>query len=280
MTRRVVAVMAVTAAATLAPRAAHGFQQPRIADNSFLVEEAYNQETGVVQHISTLVPTAPGSRIWLLGFTQEFPAAGQRHQVSYTVPLFLGADPGVGVGDIAFTYRYGIAQGERLALSPRLSLLLPTGPWHRGQGSGSPGVQLALPLSVRVQRQLVLHANAGASVIPWARTPEGTRRTLDAYTAAIGVVGPVMLPVQALFEVVAVYGAEVSGPGSTARFSQVVASPGVRMAIEVGAVQVVPGVAVPIFVNGSRRGRTVLFYLSVEHALVGSGSTGSSSEGP
>jgi hypothetical protein len=272
--------VAVAVAAALIPGAAHGVQRPRIEDNSFLVEEAYNQEKGIVQHISTLMPVSPGSRTWLLGFTQEFPVAGQRHQFSYTVPLFLGADPLVGVGDVSLTYRYGLAQGERLAVSPRLSVLLPTGPWHRDQGSGSPGVQAALPVSVRVQRQLVVHANAGLSVIPLARTDDGSRRTLDVYSAAAGIVGPVLSPVQALLEVVAVYGSEVSGAGSTSRFSQVVASPGVRMAIEVGAVQVVPGVAMPIFLTGSGRGRTVLFYLSVEHALSGSGSTSPGSEGP
>src|SRR5688500_8196222 len=57
-----------------------------IEDNSFLVEEAYNQERGVVQHINTF-SRATGATGWMYTFTQEWPLAGQKHQLSYTVPL-------------------------------------------------------------------------------------------------------------------------------------------------------------------------------------------------
>jgi hypothetical protein len=39
-----------------------------IQDNSFLIEEAYNQEPGVVQHITTL---RRQDRSWFYSFTQE-----------------------------------------------------------------------------------------------------------------------------------------------------------------------------------------------------------------
>src|SRR5262249_41909917 len=62
-----------------------------IQDNSFLVEEAYNQEAGVVQHIFNAqwsVDRHSGSedRMWNFAFTQEWPLFGQTHQLSYTVP--------------------------------------------------------------------------------------------------------------------------------------------------------------------------------------------------
>ncbi len=41
-----------------------------IQDNSFLVEEAYNQEAGVVQHISTFTRYQE-SKDWIYTFTQE-----------------------------------------------------------------------------------------------------------------------------------------------------------------------------------------------------------------
>ena len=56
-----------------------------IADNSFLIEEAYNQEPGVVQHISNFA-RPEGGDAWDFGFTQEWPLGGMRHQLSYTVP--------------------------------------------------------------------------------------------------------------------------------------------------------------------------------------------------
>ena len=46
--------------------------EPGIQDNSFLVEEAYNQEFGVVQHISGFTRFWD-SKDWAYTFTQEWP---------------------------------------------------------------------------------------------------------------------------------------------------------------------------------------------------------------
>jgi len=46
---------------------------PPIQDNSFLIEEAYNQEFGVVQHTSTLTRLW-NRKDWIYTFTQEWPA--------------------------------------------------------------------------------------------------------------------------------------------------------------------------------------------------------------
>ena len=44
----------------------------RIEDNSFLIEEAYNQEAGVVQHINTMFYDWKHDT-WSYSFTQEWP---------------------------------------------------------------------------------------------------------------------------------------------------------------------------------------------------------------
>ena len=55
-----------------------------IQDNSFLVEEAYNQEPGVVQHILNLLVTSKaGQKESSPSFTQEWPIFSQQHQFSY-----------------------------------------------------------------------------------------------------------------------------------------------------------------------------------------------------
>ena len=49
---------------------------------------------------------------------QEWPLAGQKHQLSYTVPLAHTDDPllnDTGIGDIALNYRYQIGGGEGAA---------------------------------------------------------------------------------------------------------------------------------------------------------------------
>ena len=81
------------------PRRSRERPEP-IADNSFLIEEAYNQEAGVVQHISTFV-RPDGGGAWAYSFTQEWPFPGMRHQLSYTIPVLHDRARGTGLGDIA-----------------------------------------------------------------------------------------------------------------------------------------------------------------------------------
>src|SRR5438445_9821569 len=79
-----------------------------IMDNSFLIEEAYNQEAGVVQHIFNAVygvdrVFGPQEHMLNLSFTEEFPVLSQTHQFSYTVPYTLawaGNLSSRGVGDV------------------------------------------------------------------------------------------------------------------------------------------------------------------------------------
>src|ERR1700694_558365 len=78
-----------------------------IQDNSFLLEEAYNQESGVVQHISSFIRSSSGN--WTYSFTQEWPLGGIRHQLSYTIPIQHAYPTGTGLGDIALNYRYQLA---------------------------------------------------------------------------------------------------------------------------------------------------------------------------
>jgi hypothetical protein len=67
----------------------------RIEDNSFLIEEAYNQEEGVIQYIQSY-QYSKRTKNWNYTFTNEIPMPNQTHQFSYTVPLArVGDDPGV-----------------------------------------------------------------------------------------------------------------------------------------------------------------------------------------
>jgi hypothetical protein len=51
----------------------------KLEDNSFLVEEAYNQPDRVVQHI---LAAAAAEGTTGLSFTQEWPLGGRKHQLS------------------------------------------------------------------------------------------------------------------------------------------------------------------------------------------------------
>src|SRR5215467_1781465 len=123
---------------------------PPIQDNSFLVEEAYNQDDGVVQHISTFTYFAP-ARDWAYTFTQEWPAPRDpRHQLSYTLAYVRMGDyaaHGPGAGDALLNYRYQlVGDGDaRIAFAPRVSLILPLGNSAFARGYGGTGLQTNLP---------------------------------------------------------------------------------------------------------------------------------------
>src|ERR1041384_7888387 len=67
-----------------------------VQDNSFLLEEAYNQEPGVVQHINLLLYDRDAKN-WAYAFTQEWPVRSMKHQFSYTIPLTYDGDGGDGL---------------------------------------------------------------------------------------------------------------------------------------------------------------------------------------
>jgi DtxR family Mn-dependent transcriptional regulator len=141
-------------------------QEPfKILDNSFLVEEAFNQEPGIFQNIFGAMRIGGD---WTAGFTQEWPLASERHQFSYTL-AFLVNDGENGVGDTLLHYRYqAMMEGPgRPAFSPRLSVVLPSGDSRKGLGSGAPGLQGNLPFSKQTG-DWYWHWNAGLTWIPSA----------------------------------------------------------------------------------------------------------------
>lgn len=137
----------------------------QITDNSFLVEEAFNQERGIFQNI---VGFTRQDRVWQLTFTQEWPAPGQRHQLSYTLSAASIASK-VSFGQVYLNYRFqAMEEGPgRPAFSPRISAILPTG--DRAAGAGDAGLQVNLPFS-KQQGDFYLHWNAGFTWVHRADT--------------------------------------------------------------------------------------------------------------
>ena len=241
---------------------------PPVRDNSFLVEEAYNQPAHVVQHISvfSLVRRA---NAWEYGFTQEWPVGSQRHQLSVTVPILNAADA-TGVGDIAVNYRYQLAFDDATgnAVAPRVSLLLPTGDAERDRGTSSLGVQMNLPVSWGLHRALVTHWNVGGTWIPAAQASSGGRVATRSLSAAASAIWLVKREVNLMLEVA---WARVELPvAADTRVTEESAwlSPGVRTAIDFSSgLQIVPGIAFPIGIGPAEGARRVLFYLSFEHGF-------------
>jgi hypothetical protein len=241
---------------------------PPISDNSFLIEEAYNQESGVVQHVLAYRRDRDGG--WLATFTQEWPLGGQLDQLSFTLPLQSSSGSpeviGAAFGDLAINYRRQIPWGADAPVwfAPRLSLVLPTGSVRKGTGAGGLGVQFNLPLSVRVNRALVTHWNAGASITRAASVLDRRQsiRSVAAGASAIWLLAPTFnLMLETLWDRTEV----LDDLGARVPLDHFVILPGVRGAINVRDLQIVPGIGVPIGIGPSKGDRDLFLYLSFEH---------------
>ncbi len=246
---------------------------PAVQDNSFLVEEAYNQEEGVVQHITSLNLDSRSST-YELDFTQEWPAPGITHQLSYMIPLVHTEPRETGLGDIALNYRYQlIGNGDaKVAVAPRFSTVLPTGNWRSGVGNGTTGFELFLPASVVLSDLLVVHLNTGARYTPRARDRSGNRAGISKCTAAGSVIIRPSLYFHLLLETVWTREQRVVGPGMTSAANSVTILPGARAALNFSSgLQIVPGIGFPVGVGPTKSDRGVFLYLSFEHPFSAKG---------
>lgn len=242
-----------------------------IEDNSFLIEEAYNQEAGVVQHISTaLVVGSPSAEIEY-GFTQEWPLASHRHQLSYSVPVaMMSPSHGRGIGNLLINYRYQLAGGASwAAIAPRLSVILPTSVEGFQQHLGTAGWQVNLPFSRRWSNVWVAHMNIGATYLPEVHHPSADAReakvALSSFTAGASTVWLAGEHSNFLFEVLAAGGAAFNDRDEIEHTTSYIINPGYRHAFDVGAVQIVPGISVPVVLSPGSVSAGFLFYLSFEH---------------
>lgn len=251
-----------------------------IEDNSFLIEEAYNQEPGVVQHVFTAIYTNDSRRRgWAFGFTQEWPVFGQDHQFSYTIPayhLIEGSDRLSGIGDVILSYRYqALEEGDvRPAFAPKFGLILPTGNRRRGTGSGVVGYEWSLPFSKKVAPRLALHANFGLTYLPHARVwladvgQLSGKRSLVSYNVGGSGIVAIVPRLHFMLEWVGNFEESLNDEGRRERAFKPVISPGLRAAvINQEKLQVILGAAAPIGLNRRTDNYAAFLYLSVEHDL-------------
>ena len=236
---------------------------PPIRDNSFLIEEAYNQEWGVVQHVGTYQRMRGGSGSWGAAFTQEWPVPGERHQLSYTIPFDRGPDGGLDMGQVAISYRYQVAlrSGSPFAVAPRVSLLREIQGSSVAQNQSRWGAEVNIPVSAELSRLFVTHFNLGAN---WT----GDGATLASPSEAF-IGGSLIFLAHPRFNLMVEAlaseegGVSILGGGDGGALH---VAPGFRGAIDFpSGLQVVPGVAFPIGAGRSSGERGIYLYLSFEH---------------
>jgi hypothetical protein len=237
-----------------------------IQDNSFFVEEAYNQEPGIVQHIINLpVFFTHGEGEITPSFTQEWPIFTQTHQFSYTIPYTFTEEEN-GFEDIRLNYRLqALMESERTpAFAPRFSLITPAGDASKGFGHNRLGYEINLPFSKIVSNRVTLNFNAGGSLFP-----DVNDRDLWNYNLGASAIYAVTENYNLMLESVANWEEDVDPAKNIDRTVTSLISPGARYAFNLpDELQIVIGAAVPVGLTSDSPDWGLFFYLSFEHPFV------------
>lgn len=243
-----------------------------IEDNSFLIEEAYNQDDNVIQHISTGYYMRE-NKDFFYTFTQEWPFFSHLHQVSFSLPYsWLKSSNSNGLGDIMINYRYQLFDSDDwAAVSPRLSVILPTGNEKASLGNGVVGFQAGIPVSKRVSEYFSLHFNAGTTILPGIKTVDLSgsekKETLTSFYLGGSIIWLAHSKLNVMLEYIYSYNNVFNPEGEKEYKGTGILNPGLRYAINLGELQIVPGVALPISFTEQQQQTDLFFYLSFEHPL-------------
>ena len=239
-----------------------------IEDNSFLVEEAYNQEPGVVQFIFNY-QSFKKSKDTNFSFTTEMPIGTQDHQFSFTAPYnSIDSTSVKGMGDLALNYRYQLLANEQIAMAPRISLLLPTGDYKKSLGTGSVGLQFNHTLSAKINSKLMSHWNIGFTYTPSYKEPTGATENTTGFNYGTSLVYLYSKTLNFMAEFVGNLNEKLTDPNTKTTENTFYFIPGVRYAINCeSGMQIVPGIGAPIGFGPSERESAVFLYLSIENKL-------------
>ena len=226
-----------------------------LQDNSFLLEEGYNQDPGMVQHINVFLYDRE-EESWEYAFTQEWPLFSMKHQLSYTVPLTYEreSEESLQLGNIALNYRYQlVGNGEsRVAVAPRLSVFLPTGDDDEttAEDEAATAAEIGIPISTILGSRLIGHTNFAARWFEDDRDME--------YLAAQSLIVPITPRFNVLVEGV--------WTGNNDEHDLVI-SPGIRWAYNLASgAQIVPGFAYVMDADDDDdNDDAFLFYFSYEN---------------
>ena len=226
-----------------------------LSDATFLVEEAFRADAPVLQHAFGF-----SDRAWNYTLTHEW-AGNSPHLVGYSIPLEMGEGGGevaLGAASLDYRFRAGGRDEDVFGFAPRISLIVPLA------SGAAPGVAVSAPLTVRHGSRVASHWSVGGSWAP-ERDSIASREAFAGAAIArvlnqrtVGVVEATVTWTQEIFD------------GSPAlRLRSIVLSPGIRRAIDIAGYRLVPGIAIPLTIEGGDRSLGVAFHVMFENALSG-----------
>jgi len=249
----------------------------KIEDNSFLLDEAFNQDKGVMQFISNFSWSNLNSNCMVYSFTHEIPVVNNHHQASYTLQYNFNQPFGKthysGPGDLILSYSYMAAgKDDRVMIIPQINLIVPTGDPAKGLGNGGFGGKLGLAITKRFSRTIVTHYNFSETMIYQAdylttlqSESRKAEKNIKVRTYAASVIWYPTSRLNLMFESVANHLSDTNANGSPLRTWQAIGNPGVRFAVDLHKAILVSGASFPFTVGGDSLDQPGVFiYLSLE----------------
>jgi hypothetical protein len=255
------------------------YGQPAFEDNSFLLEEAFNQPMGVIQHIANVYWDDLRTNAMTCSFTQEIPLTHLNHQLSYTLnyaflPSGTQSSTQSGFGDIAVSYRPLVYDAKDWAMViPRFTVILPTGNASLGLGNGGVGFQFNMAMTKRLSRKVATHYNMGYSLYLQSKRFDDVggkqvmtySKNLPFANAGAGINWYFVRKASLMLEYLFNENSAIEETGGIDYMDQHVINPGLRYCIDNGRMQIVPGIGIPIsFVDGNYEKTGLFIYLSLE----------------
>ena len=254
------------------------FGQPAFEDNSFLLEEAINQEKRIMQYSSNFYFDNLRGGNFLYSFNHEIPLGSDLNQISYALTYYLQnssvtGSKGGGLGDLNVSYHRMISDKKAWAMVvPGLTVIIPTG--KNGFGSGGLGGQLSLLVTKRLSRKIVTHYNLGYTFVSnadfYISNITGSQvvayeKDLKHKNLGASVIWYQTRKFNWMLEYVSNFFTDIKTDGSESGRHQLTLNPGFRFAIDHNFTQIVPGISAPIiFSNGKYDHVGLFFYLSFE----------------
>lgn len=256
------------------------YGQPNIEDNSMLIEEAFNQEKAIIQHISNWVFSDLKGGDLTYAYTQEIPMIEDKFQFSFTLNYnaFNQAVPGhnkSGLGDLLLNFRPMLMDKTDWAIViPRFTIIVPTGSAQGGMGDGAWGTQFNMAVTKRLNSKLTTHWNAGFTQLFGKEIYSfdfngdqylATRKNETAYNVGLSGIYIVGDALNLMLEYVSSFDNSLQVTGTYERSVSTIINPGFRTAFSIGKVQIVPGLGLPLYYTDGKFTNTGGFiYLSIE----------------
>lgn len=237
-----------------------------IQDNSFLIEEAYNQDPGVYQFINIYQHDFK-TGLYYSTLQGEIPLWSREHQFSFSLPARKTAASVESLGDLSLNYRYQNYNKDGTMVAQRFGAIVPTGKVNKNTSYNSVGFAWMQAVTFSLSNQFQMHVNLGLNMTPAARTKGYSQREmLTGFTTGVGIVYKHSDKVNFLTEFLYDTQEDFDEKGDTSSNPTITINPGARFDIDLSIekTQVVPGISFPVTVGNDEVHTGVLFYLSFE----------------